>query len=212
MHEILARRYDTQQPVRILWEGPSGAATIKKILPARGVGDASRLPWVAPGFVDLQVNGFGGIDFNQADLTIEGVEKVCCGLDRYGTTKLLPTCTTAGHDLLARSMAVMAESYAKLPNVKRRMAGIHLEGPYIAPDDGPRGAHPREHVRVPNWQEFETLQSAARGLIKLVTLSPEYPEAIDFIRKAAKSGVLVAIGHTQATSDQIAAAVDAGRG
>lgn len=210
MHEILARRYDTQQPVRILWEGPSGAATIQKILPARGIGDASRLPWVAPGFVDLQVNGFGGIDFNQADLTIEGVEKVCCGLDRYGTTKLLPTCTTAGHDLLARSMAVMAEAYAKLPNVKRRMAGIHLEGPYIAPDDGPRGAHPREHVRVPNWQEFETLQSAAKGLIKLVTLSPEYPEAIDFIRKAAKSGVLVAIGHTQATSEQIAAAVDAG--
>lgn len=210
MPQLLARRYDTQQPVEITWEGKPGEARLTKIIPANTAANSQKLPWVAPGFVDLQVNGFGGIDFNQESLTIEGVEKVCRGLDPFGTTKLLPTCTTAGHDLLFRSMTVMAEAHRKIPAVRRRMPGIHLEGPYIAPDDGPRGAHPREHVRPPSWAEFQKLQDAADGLIKLVTLSPEYPEAIDFIRKAASSGVLVAIGHTQATSEQITAAVDAG--
>jgi N-acetylglucosamine-6-phosphate deacetylase len=85
-----------------------------------------------------------------------------------------------------------------------------LEGPFICADDGPRGAHPKQHVRPPDWDEFQRLQEAAGGLIKLTTVSPEYDAAPEFIRQACKSGVILAIGHTKATSEQIRAAVDAG--
>ena len=90
------------------------------------------------------------------------------------------------------------------------MPGCHLEGPYISGEDGPRGAHPREHVRPPDWDEFEKLQQASGGRIRLVTLAPELPGAIDFIRRAVASGVTVAIGHTAAAGTEIAAAVEAG--
>jgi N-acetylglucosamine-6-phosphate deacetylase len=88
--------------------------------------------------------------------------------------------------------------------------GIHLEGPYISPHDGPRGAHPLRWVRPPDWQEFCRLQEAAEGRIKLVTLSPEYDAAPDVIARLAASGIVAAIGHTAATSEQIRRAVDAG--
>jgi N-acetylglucosamine-6-phosphate deacetylase len=111
---------------------------------------------------------------------------------------------------LAHALATIARAIDQVPEIAARIAGIHLEGPFISPDDGPRGAHPRQHVRPPDWQEFGTLQDAARGRIKLLTMSPEYDGAADIIRRAASTGVLVAIGHTKATSDQIRAAVDAG--
>jgi N-acetylglucosamine-6-phosphate deacetylase len=88
--------------------------------------------------------------------------------------------------------------------------GIHLEGPYISSEEGPRGAHPREHCRPPDWDEFQWLQDAARGYIRLITLSPEFPGVLDFVRRVVASGVLVSLGHTNATCDQIRAAVDAG--
>ena len=90
------------------------------------------------------------------------------------------------------------------------MEAFHLEGPYISPDDGPRGAHPARWARPPSLDEFHRFQDAARGHIRLVTLSPEWPEAARFIEAIVREGVVASIGHTQATSDQIAAAVDAG--
>jgi N-acetylglucosamine-6-phosphate deacetylase len=125
-------------------------------------------------------------------------------------TAFLATCTTNGHEILKHALATIAKAIGELPEVAARIPGIHLEGPFICPDDGPRGAHPRQHVRPPDWDEFQRLQEAAEGLIKLTTVSPEYEGAAEFIRKASASGVLVAIGHTKATGDQIKAAVDAG--
>jgi N-acetylglucosamine-6-phosphate deacetylase len=90
------------------------------------------------------------------------------------------------------------------------MIGIHVEGPFISPEDGPRGAHPKQHARAPDWDEFLRWQDAARGRIRIVTLSPEWPGAIDFIERAAASGVVVAIGHTAAAPAQIADAARAG--
>jgi N-acetylglucosamine-6-phosphate deacetylase len=90
------------------------------------------------------------------------------------------------------------------------VAGIHLEGPYISREDGPRGAHPLKHCRPPDWDEFQRLQAAALGHIQLLTMSPEYAGSPAFIHRAVDSGVLVSIGHTNANSDQIRAAVDAG--
>jgi N-acetylglucosamine-6-phosphate deacetylase len=203
MPTLVARRYDTLRPVSIEIEGER----IRHIAPAS---DQPDLPIVAPGFVDLQINGFGGIEFNDRELTIEKVRKVAYSQDKFGVTAFLATCTTDGHDILKNALATIAKAIRELPDVAARIPGIHLEGPFICPDDGPRGAHPKQHVRPPNWDEFQRLQAAAEGKIKLTTVSAEYEGSPDFIRRATDSGVLVAIGHTKATSDQIKAAVDAG--
>ncbi|HEX5106781.1 MAG TPA: amidohydrolase family protein [Pirellulaceae bacterium] len=222
---LSARRYDTLRPVALTVE----RGRIGRIEPAahaspphppplshegRGEMNAAAadaaLPLVAPGLVDLQINGYAGIEFNDPQLTIEKVRQVALSQDRFGVTAFLATCTTDALDVLALSFATIARAIRELPEVAARIPGIHCEGPFISPEDGPRGAHPQQHVRPPNWDEFRRLQDAAEGKIKLLTISPEYDSSADVIRRAADSGVLVAIGHTQATSDQIKAAVDAG--
>ena len=168
------------------------------------------MPLVAPGLVDLQINGFGGIEFNDPKLTIEKVRQVALSQDAFGVTAFLATCTTDSHEVLKHAQATIARAIHELPEVAARVPGIHLEGPFISPDDGPRGAHPKQHVRPPDWEEFQRLQEAAGGYIKLLTISAEYENSAEVIRRVAGSGVLVAIGHTKATSVQIKAAVDAG--
>jgi len=88
--------------------------------------------------------------------------------------------------------------------------GIHVEGPYIGPEDGPRGAHPRQWVRPPDLEEWKTWRDATHGLIKLVTLSPHWPEAPRYIEALVAEGVTLSIGHTDATTEQIQDAVNAG--
>jgi N-acetylglucosamine-6-phosphate deacetylase len=200
---FVARRFDTLRPVTV----EISANSIAALRPAV---EAPHLPLVAPGFVDLQVNGYAGVEFNDPQLTIEKVRQAALSQDAFGVTSFLATITTDSYEVLARSLATIAKAIDEIPEVAARVPGIHLEGPYISPDDGPRGAHPRQHVRPPDWDEYRRLADAARGRIKLLTVSPEYDKAAEFIRRVAGSGVLVAIGHTQATSDQIRSAVDAG--
>jgi N-acetylglucosamine-6-phosphate deacetylase len=210
MLSFIARRYDTLRPVEISIE----QGRIARIVPARpgqaAQGAEDQLPVVGPGFVDLQINGYQGREFNDPQLTAEKVRHVALAMDAAGCTSFLATCTTDSLDVLANSFAVMSRAIDELPEVAARIPGFHCEGPFISPIDGPRGAHPKQYVRVPCVAEFQRLQDAAGGRIKLLTISPEYGEAIPVIRAAASAGVLVAIGHTNATSDLIAAAVDAG--
>jgi N-acetylglucosamine-6-phosphate deacetylase len=203
MPSFVARRYDTLRPVQISHE----SGRITAIVPAE---ESQLLPIVAPGLVDLQVNGYGGVEFNSPTLTVEEVARAALAHDAFGVTSLLATCTTDSFELLARSFRVIAEARRTRPDVALRIPGIHLEGPYISSQDGPRGAHPLQHVRAPDWDEFRRLQEAAEGAIRLLTVSPEYDNAPEFIARVADSGVLVAVGHTAANSDQIRAAVDAG--
>lgn len=204
MTTLIARRYDTLRPVAVEITG----ARIARIAPAADNDPA--MPLIAPGLVDLQINGFGGIEFNDRALTIERVREVALSQDQFGVTAMLATCTTDSHDVLSHALGAIARAIRELPEVGLRIPGIHLEGPFISPDDGPRGAHPKQHVRPPDWDEFRRLQDAADGRIKLLTVSAEYDNSPEFIRRVAGNGVLVAIGHTKATSDQIKAAVDAG--
>jgi N-acetylglucosamine-6-phosphate deacetylase len=110
----------------------------------------------------------------------------------------------------------MTGALRNLANAKERLAegvsieGFHIEGSHISPDDGPRGAHPRRWVRRPDVHEFRRLQDAARGHIKLVTLSPEWPEAPKYVEQLTEEGVTVSIGHMNAAASQIQAAVAAG--
>jgi N-acetylglucosamine-6-phosphate deacetylase len=114
------------------------------------------------------------------------------------------------HKRLLRNLSLTAETMEKRAVVKAGIAGFHLEGPFISCEDGPRGAHDRKYTCPPDFSLFQEWQEAARGLIKLITLAPELPGAIDFIRKAVNSGIKVAIGHTAASPEDIQAAVEAG--
>lgn len=200
---VLGRRYDTGEAVAIQIANQSIVAV------ERVPGDRS-LPWLAPGFVDLQVNGYRGQEFNAPGLTTDQVLGVCHDMDADGVTSFLPTSTTHSFERQSTAMRALATACEQSPEVARRVPGFHLEGPYISTADGPRGAHPLQHVRKPDWDEFQRIQDAARGRIRILTVSPEYDEAPAFIKRVVDSGVLVAIGHTSADSNQIQQAVDAG--
>jgi N-acetylglucosamine-6-phosphate deacetylase len=201
--QINGCRYDTGEAISL----EINQGTIVRCEPIAGDQD---LPWIAPGFLDLQVNGYGGQEFNDLQLSVEKVEGVCRALETTGVTRFCPTATTHSFEMLASTMRILAQACGESESVRKRVMGFHLEGPYISPIDGPRGAHPLEHCRPPSWEEFKRLQDAAEGKIRILTLSPEYDGSAEFISKVAATNVVVAIGHTAADSEQIKAAVDAG--
>jgi N-acetylglucosamine-6-phosphate deacetylase len=166
-------------------------------------------PFLAPGFIDLQVNGFAGVDYNSPSSTHEDLARSIRAQFACGVTRLFPTVITGSPEQMTsalRNLAAAKESIAG----GEAMEAFHLEGPYISPHDGPRGAHPLSSVRPPSLDEFHRFQDAARGNIRLVTLSPEWPEAPRFIEHIVREGVVASIGHTRASSAQIADAVSAG--
>lgn len=165
--------------------------------------------FVSPGWIDLQVNGFAGVDYNDPASPHDEIARSLEAQFATGVTRLLPTVITGAQETMEGALRNLARARATLPNGSA-MEGFHVEGPHISPEDGPRGAHPRAHVRPPDLSEFERLQKAAENLIRLVTISPEWTEAPQFIRSVTGQGVVVSIGHTRATAEQIAAAVDAG--
>jgi N-acetylglucosamine-6-phosphate deacetylase len=166
--------------------------------------------WVAPGLLDIQVNGYRGHDFCSKSIAADEVVAVAEKLTEAGVTGFCPTVTTNTYAAMEASVRAIADAYDRSPLARERILGIHLEGPYISPLDGPRGAHPRDHVRHPDWDEFMRLQEAARGHIKVVTIAPELPGALSFIHKACRVGVVIALGHHAATREQIHAATVAG--
>jgi N-acetylglucosamine-6-phosphate deacetylase len=206
MLTLYGRRYENGEPVRITVDGERIAA----VEPAWPAGNANDWPFVAPGLFDLQINGHGGTWFGKAGITVDELLAVLEQHFRFGVTRLCPTVITNSFELLEGAFATLRRACEKEPWAARMAPGFHLEGPYISAEDGPRGAHPREHVRQPDWAEFEQLQKAAGGRICLITLAPELPGAIDFIQRAVASRVTVAIGHTAATGREIAEAVEAG--
>ncbi len=168
--------------------------------------------WVAPGLLDLQVNGYAGYDFCSAEITPAEVAAVAHKLAEAGVTGFCPTVTTNAFPVMAAGLRAIAQACEQSAAARERILAVHLEGPYLAPEDGPRGAHPREHVRLPDWEEFTRLQAAAGGRIGLITLAPELPGALEFIAQARASGVRVALGHHAANREQLHAAVAAGAG
>jgi len=94
-----------------------------------------------------------------------------------------PTITTGGFGQTRRALRAVSDACEQDVTIAHAVAGIHLEGPYISPQDGPRGAHPLPYVRPPDWDEFQHFQEAASGTIRIVTLAPELPGALDLIAR-----------------------------
>jgi N-acetylglucosamine-6-phosphate deacetylase len=193
------RHHRTGEAVRVSAAG--GVVTAVESIP-----DLPGLPTLAPGFFDPQINGALGVNFNDPKLTEDGVRAVVAACRAHGVAAFAPTLVTGPFAALAHGFRTLAG----LVDLVDAMPVYHLEGPYLSPEDGPRGAHPREHVRPPDAAEFDRWQDAAQGRIRLVTLAPEVLGALPFIEKLVKEGVVVAIGHTAATAAQIADAASAG--
>ena len=163
--------------------------------------------YLCSGFFDPQVNGFAGVDFNHPLLTPERLHQAGCSLASKGVTRFLPTLITSSHDRMVHQLKIIAEGLKNDPLLQKMCLGIHLEGPYISHEDGPRGVHPREFVRLPRWEELEKFQEACEDRIKCITLAPEVEGAIPFIEKAVAHGIVIGIGHTQASEKIIEEAV-----
>jgi N-acetylglucosamine-6-phosphate deacetylase len=166
-----------------------------------------RLP--IPGFVDLQVNGFRGVDFSVPDLTEEAVGEAFQQILATGTAAFLPTLVSSSLEVYRRNLPLVA-AVLRRREFQGRALGIHLEGPFLSPEPGARGAHLPEFIRRPDIRLLEQLLTWADGTARLVTLAPELPGAEKLISYAGGLGLLVSIGHTLATEDDLARAVDAG--
>ena len=206
MMTIRARSYENGEPLRIAISGDR----IRSVEPAWPTGSVDEWPFVAPGLFDLQINGHSGVWFSDEALTANDVLKALSPYSRFGVTRLCPTLITNSFEGLAAGFAAIRAACEHEPWADRMVSGCHLEGPYISGEDGPRGAHPRQHVRPADWAEFQRLQEISGNRIRLVTLAPEVEGAIEFIRQAVAHHVVISIGHTAATPEQVRAAVDAG--
>jgi N-acetylglucosamine-6-phosphate deacetylase len=199
---IHARHYATGNSIAVVIEG--GRIT------AVGDSDHESTRWIAPAFFDPQINGCLGISFNSPTLSPDRVRTVADTCRAHGMGAFLPTLITSQFAAIRHGFATLERARAADSELRRWIPGYHLEGPYLSSEDGPRGAHPRDCIRDPDWDEFRRWQEAAGGNIRMVTVAPERAGAIPFIQKAASSGVVVAIGHTAASGEQIRDAVKAG--
>jgi N-acetylglucosamine-6-phosphate deacetylase len=166
--------------------------------------------WVAPAFWDIQLNGRWGFSFSSPELTVEQVTAIVRAQGALGTARLCPTLISAPAEDLRHGVSLIAAACDQSPEISRMVLGIHLEGPFLSDREGYRGAHPKEALRDPDWGLFQELQAASGNRIVLLTMAPERPGSIEFIARAAESGVVIALGHTAADGETIDRAVRAG--
>lgn len=195
--------YRTGEPIRVEfgaaieavddWVGPTGEIDT----------------WIAPGFIDLQVNGFAGVDYCSGNSSLEDIARSIREQFATGVTRIYPTVITGSEADMQAAFRNIAKAKRELPE-GGAFEAIHAEGPFISAETGPRGAHPVDQCRPPQIEEWKRMQGAAEGHIRLLTLSPEYEGTAQLIEHLVGEGVVVSIGHTKATTQQIADAVKAG--
>jgi N-acetylglucosamine-6-phosphate deacetylase len=159
---------------------------------------------------DFQVNGFGGVDFQSDTLSRSDLERAVASLRQHGTAAIFATFITENVDSLCRRLELFERHRAASPEIRAMIAGYHVEGPWLNPEAGYRGAHPADAMHAPSLAEYERLQSAARGAVKLITLAPEWPGTPECIAAITRAGVHVSLGHTNASEAQIDEAIRAG--
>lgn len=201
---IDALLYSNGKPVSVKISGDK----ISKVTALKSNAKALQM-YVAPGLIDIQINGYMGVDFADQDLTLEGIRKATRALWKEGVTTYLPTLITADRKSLQNSFSILSQALAD-EEISPSIPGFHLEGPFISPEKGFRGAHLEKYIRKPDWNEFAELQQAAKNKIKLITVAPEIDGAVPFIQNCSREGVIVSLGHHNGNAEQIEKAVDAG--
>ena len=165
--------------------------------------------YIAPGFIDLQINGFAGADYNAPETPLDLIASSLRAIFATGVTRCYPTIITGSEERIVGSLRNLLKARQTLPEGPA-IEGFHVEGPYISPEDGPRGAHPVRWVRKPDIEEFKRWQEAADSHVRLITIAAEWPEAPRYIEYVTGEGVVVSIGHTAANGEQIRNCVAAG--
>jgi N-acetylglucosamine-6-phosphate deacetylase len=168
------------------------------------------IPFLGSGLIDLQINGINGIDFNIPSLSQEDIQNATHYLLSKGITTFLPTVITNSNENILTILRSINQACASNLLVNECVWGIHLEGPFISPKNGAKGAHDEKYIKPPDWELFSQFQEAAGGKIKLITIAPEWEGSASFIEKCRDHNVLVSIGHSLANSEQISMAVKAG--
>lgn len=202
--EILARHYATGQPVRVAWN--DGVITAVEPTPAAPA-DA---PWIAPALVDLQVNGFAGVDFQQDDLTLDQLLIAVRGLRAAGCGRFLLTLITDDWARLLARLRHVRSLRSTCAELGHAIAGWHVEGPFLSAKPGFCGAHDPRWMRDPTAEHIRELRQCTEGDPVLLTLAPERHGALDVIRLASALGIKVSLGHTDASLETLQCAVAAG--
>lgn len=161
------------------------------------------------GLFDLQVNGFGGVDFQRTP-SLEEVRYACERLVGRRMTQILATFITCERAALLEKLRRFEDYRRQDKLIRDVIVGYHLEGPYLSAEVGYRGAHRGDLMKDPDWDEFQKNQDAANGRIRLVTLAPERKGSGEFIQNATRSGVRISLGHTNASAHEIDIAIGSG--
>jgi N-acetylglucosamine-6-phosphate deacetylase len=199
--------YLDESPVRV--EFADGK--ISRVVKIKKLSDTSNPVYVAPGLFDNQINGYKGVSFVDmgGELTLEGIALITKSLWEKGVTSYLPTVTTNDKQIFLKNFRLLAKAKED-PELLGSVPGFHLEGPFISPVDGYRGAHPLKYVRKPDWNEFMELYEASGKNILQVTLAPETEGAADFISKCRENNIVAGLGHHNGSMKQITDAIDKG--
>ncbi|MFC3770189.1 N-acetylglucosamine-6-phosphate deacetylase [Paenibacillus sp. GCM10012303] len=209
--EIHALHYRSGKPMKITVAGNRfESIEAASDEPAGMNSPPEALPMVGPGLVDLQINGYMGIDFNHYPVSPRHLSDATRLLQLAGVTSYYPTVTTSSDEYIEDSLKAIAAACSTDAECADSIAGIHLEGPFISPEDGARGAHLARYTKAPDWELLQRWQNAAKGKIRIVTMSPEWPGSTAFIEKCMLNGITVSIGHTSASPEQIREAAAAG--
>jgi N-acetylglucosamine-6-phosphate deacetylase len=198
--------YATGKPVRI--EVSEGI--IREINEISGLKNESNKSYIAPGLIDNQINGYSNVDFSGNNLVPGDIAHAAQAIWKEGVTTFLPTLISNSHENLLRNFTILNEALLNDELLRLSIPGFHLEGPYISPEDGYRGCHPLKHIRKPSWNEFTEYQEASGGRIIQVTIAPELEGAKEFIMLCTQNGIVVAIGHTNASAEVINNSVEIG--
>jgi len=199
---IFGRNPQNGQPIKVIVND----GRVQAILPGRADEEA----WLSPGFIDLQVNGYGGDDVNADGIDSGVIYSLTKKMIATGVTTYLPTIISSSEEKITAALRTVAEARRRSKLVADAVPYVHVEGPNISPVDGYRGAHARKHIGPPSLAEFARWQQDSGGLVGMVTLSPHWQGVEDYIAKLSSAGVHVAIGHTDANAEQIRRAIDAG--
>lgn len=199
--------YLDQTPIRI--EIADGK--ISKVSKIKKLSDQNSKIYISPGLFDNQINGFKGVSFTDlgGELTYDRILLVTKSMWENGITTYLPTLTSNEKKIILKNFALLAKVKDD-PAIRGSIPGFHLEGPYISPEAGYRGAHGLKYVRKPDWNEFMEFYEASKKGILEITLAPEVEGAMDFISKCREKNIVVGLGHHNGSLQQITEAADRG--
>jgi N-acetylglucosamine-6-phosphate deacetylase len=200
--ELCARDYATGQPVCLSFQD----GVIRGIEPA----DAAPDLWIAPTLFDVQVNGFGGVDFQQDDLTAEALLRATRGLRTAGCARFLLTLITDDWPRLTSRLRHLRLIRSQSAELETAIAGWHIEGPFLSAEPGFHGAHDPARMRDPTAEEILELRTLTGQDPCLLTLAPERPGALRAVAQAVALGLKVSLGHTNASTEVLRQAIDAG--